>query len=255
MLEPSASKSAKAERTPMLQAFGWGLLAGSSFLVGGLIALRWHVGNSVFLGALTGLGAGALLSAVSYKLIEEAGRMAGGSGFVAAGLAGGAVTAALVVSGKLRGGRLSGPPHREPSFFVVGLSVIAEAIIITGGLIGDYGISAAVLAAVFLCGVPEAMADTGPLRAAGMSKGRVLGGWMSMLLLCGFATAAFTAMLRPAPAEAVAFVLAFAGGGILTYVTVHMVPEGLKDAGAVTGITAALGFGLSFALVELLGAH
>ena len=57
----------------MLQAFGWGLLAGSSYFLGGLLALRWRVGNSVLLGILTGLGAGALLSAVAYKLVAEAG--------------------------------------------------------------------------------------------------------------------------------------------------------------------------------------
>lgn len=227
----------------MLQAFAWGLLAGSSFFIGGLIALRWAVGHGVFLAALTGLGAGALLSAVSYELIDEAGRIAGGSGFVAAGLAGGAVSASLVVSGKLRGGRLSAPPRHEPGFLLVGLSVAAEAIIITGSLIGGHGISAAVLVAVFLCGFPEAMAHTGPLRKAGLSRTRVLAGWASMMVLCALCTAAFTAVLNPARPEAVAFVLAFAGGGILIYVIVHMVPEAVQGAGAVSGITAALGFG------------
>jgi zinc transporter, ZIP family len=239
----------------MLQAFAWGLLAGCSFFIGGLIALHWRAGKGVFLGALTGLGAGALLSAVSYELIDEAGRIAGGSGFVAGGLAGGAVTAALVLSGKLRGGRLSRPPRHEPGFLILGLSVAAEAIIITGSLIGDHGISVAVLVAVFLCGFPEAMAHTGPLREAGLSRARVLAGWASMMVLCALCTAAFTAVLGPAPQEAVAFVLAFAGGGILTYVVVHMVPEAVQGAGAVCGITAALGFGLSFMLVEFVGQH
>ena len=49
--------------------------------------------------------------------------------------------------------------------------------------------------------------------------------------------------------------LAFAGGGVLTNVTVRMVPEGIQDAGAATGIAIAVGFGLSFTLVEILGKH
>ncbi|GAB3246336.1 ZIP family metal transporter [Arthrobacter pigmenti] len=239
----------------MLEAFAWGLLAGSSFLVGGMIALRWHVRNGVLLGALTGLGAGALLSAVAYELISEAGRIAGGSGFVAAGLACGAVAAAVFVSGKLRGGSLSGTVRHERGFLIVALSVTAESVILTGSLHGGHGASAAVIAAIFLCGFPEALGHTGALRTAGMTKPYVLTGWLLMTLLCGLATATFTAALRSAPHEAVAFVLAFAGGGILTYVIVHMVPEGLKGAGAVTGITTALGFGLSFGLIELLGQH
>jgi zinc transporter, ZIP family len=239
----------------MLQAFGWGLLAGSSYFMGGLLALRWRVGNSVLLGVLTGLGAGALLSAVAYKLVAEAGRLAGGSGYVGVGLIGGAVATAWVVTGAVRGRRLSAPPVHEPRFLVIGLSVVAEAVVITGALLSGYGISAAVLAAVFLCGVPEAMADTGPLRKSGMTTRHVMSAWLAMTFLCAASVAVFMVLLRAAPPEVVAFALAFAGGGILTNVTVRMVPEGLRDAGAATGIAIAVGFGLSFALVEILGGH
>lgn len=239
----------------MLLAFGWGLLAGSSYVLGGLLALRWRAGSSVLLGALTGLGAGALLSAVAYKLVAEAGRLAGGSGYVGVGLVGGAAATAWVVTGAVRGRRLSAPPLHEPRYLVIGLSAVAESIVITGALLTGYGITAAMLAAVFLCGVPEAMADTGPLRQSGLSTRRVMAGWLAMMLLCGVSVAVFMVLLRSAPPEAVAFVLAFAGGGVLTNVTVRMVPEGLKDAGAATGIAIAVGFGLSYALVEILGGH
>jgi ZIP family zinc transporter len=238
----------------MLQALGWGLLAGSSYFLGGLLALRWRV-NSVLLGVLTGLGAGALLSAVAYKLIAEAGRLAGGSGFVGAGLVGGAVATSWVVTGASRGTRLSAPPLHEPRFLVIGLSVVAEAIVVAGGLVSGYGISAALLAAVFLCGVPEAIADTGPLRKHGLTARHVMSAWLAMTILCGVCVAVFTLLLGLVRPELVAFVLAFAGGGVLTNVTVRMVPEGLRDAGAATGIAIAVGFGLSFSLVEIVGAH
>src|SRR3954469_19860696 len=135
MMPRRGALAPKPKGTPMLQAFGWGLLAGSSYFLGGLLALRWRVGNSVLLGLLTGLGAGALLSAVAYKLIDQAGQLAGGSGFVGAGLLGGAVATAWVVTGAKRGGRLSAPPLHEPRFLVIGLSVVAEAIVITGALV------------------------------------------------------------------------------------------------------------------------
>lgn len=239
----------------MLQAFGWGLLAGSSYFLGGLLALRWRVGNSVPLGILTGFGAGALLSAVAYKLVSEAGRLAGGSGYVGVGLIGGAVATAWVVTGAVRGRRLTAPVVHEPRFLVIGLSVVAEGVVITGALLSGSGISAAVLAAVFLCGVPEAMADTGPLRESGMTTRHVLFAWLAMAFLCAASVAAFMVLLGAARPEVVAFALAFAGGGILTNVTVRMVPEGTRDAGAAAGVAIAVGFGLSFALVEILGGH
>jgi len=210
----------------MLQAFGWGLVAGSSYFLGGLLALRWRLGNSVLLGILTGLGAGALLSAVAYKLVAEAGRLAGGSGYVGVGLIGGAVATAWVVTGAVRGRRLSEPPVHEPRFLVIGLSVVAEGVVITGALLSGYGISAAVLAAVFLCGVPEAMADTGPLRKSGMTTRHVMSAWLAMTLLCAVSVAVFMLLLQAAPPEVVAFALAFAGGGILTNVTTRMCRRG-----------------------------
>ena len=63
----------------------WGLVAGSAFVIGGLIALRDTVSQRA-LGLLMGFGAGALIAAVSFELVDEAGRLAGGSGRVAIGL-------------------------------------------------------------------------------------------------------------------------------------------------------------------------
>ena len=60
----------------MIAAFGWGLLAGSSFLVGGAIARRVKISDLV-LGLLTGFGAGALIAAVAYELVDTAGDLAG----------------------------------------------------------------------------------------------------------------------------------------------------------------------------------
>ena len=139
---------------------------------------------------------------------------------------GGAVTTAWVVTGAVRGRRLSEPPVHEPRFLVIGLSVVAEGVVITGALLSGYGISAAVLAAVFLCGVPEAMADTGPLRKSGMTTRHVMSAWLAMTFLCAASVALFTVLLRAAPPEVVAFALAFAGGGILTNVTTRMCRRG-----------------------------
>jgi ZIP family zinc transporter len=88
-----------------------------------------------------------------------------------------------------------------------------------------------------------------------MTTRHVMSAWLAMTFLCAASVAVFTVLLRAAPPEVVAFALAFAGGGILTNVTTRMIPEGLRDAGAATGIAIAVGFGLSFALVEILGGH
>lgn len=55
----------------MLEAFGWGLLAQSSLLVGGLVVC-WVTVPQKVIGILGGFGAGAMIAAVSFDLLPEA---------------------------------------------------------------------------------------------------------------------------------------------------------------------------------------
>ena len=65
----------------MAAAFGWGTLAASSLVIGALVALRFRIGLRV-IGLIMAFGAGVLISAVAFDLVEEAvsksGRSRGG---------------------------------------------------------------------------------------------------------------------------------------------------------------------------------
>ena len=74
----------------MAAAIGWGALAASSLVIGALLAFaRDWSGRQT--GTVLAFGAGALISAVSFELVEEGTQVAGLS-WVALGLAIGAVT-------------------------------------------------------------------------------------------------------------------------------------------------------------------
>ena len=66
-------------------AFAWGILAASSLVIGALVALRFHLSLRV-IGLIMGFGAGVLISAASFDLIDEAADKASGSGSVAVGV-------------------------------------------------------------------------------------------------------------------------------------------------------------------------
>src|SRR5215471_13784812 len=68
----------------MFKAFLWGLIATSSLAIGGLLGASVAISKK-WLGVIMAFGAGVLLSAVSYELVFESIKRAGGSGFPALG--------------------------------------------------------------------------------------------------------------------------------------------------------------------------
>ena len=69
----------------MAAAFGWGILAASSLVIGAVVALRFRIGLRV-IGLILAFGAGVLISAVAFDLVEEAVSKSGGHGAAIAGL-------------------------------------------------------------------------------------------------------------------------------------------------------------------------
>ena len=63
----------------MGEAFVWGAIGGSSLVVGGAIALRVSLTRRA-LGLIMAFGAGVLVSAVAYELVQEAFETSAGEG-------------------------------------------------------------------------------------------------------------------------------------------------------------------------------
>ena len=151
----------------------------------------------------------------------------------------------------------SGRPPEQGSALAIVLGIvldgIPESIVIGLGLLGGAGVSVAVIAAVFLSNLPEAIAATTGLVADGWTRGRILGLWAVVTLVCGLASArsATRSSTRRGLAGRVAFVLAFAGGAILTMLADTMMPEAFEHGGKLVGLVTTLGFGLAFALSML----
>jgi ZIP family zinc transporter len=69
----------------MAASFGWGTLAASSLVIGAIFALRFKISLRA-IGLIMGFGAGVLISALSFDLIEEAVDKSSGHGWVVAGV-------------------------------------------------------------------------------------------------------------------------------------------------------------------------
>ena len=65
----------------MGEAFAWGTVAASSLVIGAIVALLFKISLRT-IGLIMAFGAGVLISAVAFDLVEEAFGMSSGHGWV-----------------------------------------------------------------------------------------------------------------------------------------------------------------------------
>jgi zinc transporter, ZIP family len=243
----------------MVESFVWGLIAASSLVLGALLAIFLNLGRRT-IGLIMAFGTGVLVSAVAFDLVEEATTTAPHAGVViAAGLFAGCLTFFV---GDLVIDRLGGEDRKamtgeqregSPLAIVLGIVLdgVPESMVIGLTLLGGGSIGISYLAAVFISNLPEAIASTTGLLAGGWSRGRILGLWLFVALISGAAAFAGFTLFDTAPPEAVAFVLAFAGGAILTMLADTMAPQAYEHAGPLTGVVTTVGFAVAYGLHAL----
>jgi zinc transporter, ZIP family len=244
----------------VLEAGLWGLLAASTLLLGGLIAV-FHVPRPRTLGLVMGFGSGVLLSAVSFELIDEAVETSGRLRGAVLGLLVGAIvfTAGDVVISRFgyaeRKDISGAPPDAGGLTIVLGalLDGIPESAVLGLTLLQTGSIGAAMLVAVFVSNLPEGIAATVGLRNSGWSTSRIVTLWSAIALASGAAAAAGFALLDSASPDTVAFVLSFAAGAVLTMLATSMIPEAYEHAGRSVGLVTVLGFIIAFAINWLEG--
>jgi len=238
----------------MVSAFLWGFIAGSSLIIGGLIALFLPISKRL-IGLIMAFGAGVLISAVAFELVEEAVQTSAGSGGVASGLFAGALT---FYAGDLLIDHLGGVERKSSSGeqasgsalpIVLGtvLDGIPESIVLGLTLLGGE-ISVSILVAIFISNLPEAIAGTTGLDQAGWPHRRIMGMWVAVALLSGLAAMAGYSVFASAAPSTIAFVQAFAGGALLAMLADTMMPEAFEYGGKEVGLLTTLGFAVAFAL-------
>lgn len=241
----------------MGNAFLWGLLATSSLILGGIIGSRISISKKL-LGIIMAFGAGTLISAVSYELIYEAVKLGKGTGFPAFGIFSGALT--FYFSEKLidNMSRNKNPQTMGsqagllvPMVLAIILDGIPESIVIGLGLFERGTVSMAMLAAVFVSNLPEAIAGTTGMKAAGWSRGKIALLWVIIAVVCAFSTIAGYSLFSKVSTNWLSFIQAFAGGAILIMLTNSMIPESYERGGKIAGLFTILGFAVAVTVVVL----
>jgi zinc transporter, ZIP family len=238
-------------------AFGWGLLSASSLVIGAVIAIRIRIPLRV-IGLIMGFGAGVLISAVSFDLVDEAAAKSTGRGALVAGLFAGCLVFFVGdrLIDRLGGGNRKDPTGAEdedggsPLSIVLGtvLDGIPESMVIGLAIFEGGAVGAAYLAAVFISNLPEAISSTSGLLSSGWVKSRILWMWIGIALISALASLAGYGLFQDSSPEVVAFVLTFAAGAILTMLANTMMPEAFEHGGKWVGIMVTLGFATAFTI-------
>jgi len=242
----------------MAAAFGWGILAASSLVIGSVVALLFRI-NLPTIGLIMGFGSGVLISAVAFDLVEEAAGKASGQGAVIAGMFAGC--------GAFFGGdhlidRSGGADRKDAkgaqesgSALAIVLGTVLDGIpesMVIGLTIFESGtVGAAYLVGGLVPKLPEAISSTAGLAAGGWKRARILWLWIAIALISGLASLVGYGLFQHSSPDTVAFVLAFAAGAILTMLADTMMPEAYEHGGKLVGVVTTLGFAIAFVIHTL----
>jgi zinc transporter, ZIP family len=227
------------------EAMAWSLLGASSLLIGAALAFWVPIGSRL-LGMIMAFGAGVLISAVAYELVEEAvrtstARFAIGGGFV--------LGAIVFYVGDGYIARMAGGERHGGLGIVLGavLDGIPESVVIGASLVRGDVVSVAVIVAVFLSNIPESIAASSDLVRDGWPKGRIAWLWVAVVATSTFAAGIGYALLQDASGSWIAAIQAFAGGAILTMLADEMLPEAFEYAERNRSVGLAVAFGFAVA--------
>jgi len=112
-------------------------------------------------------------------------------------------------------------------------------------------VGVAMLIAVFISNLPEAIASTTGMRAGAWSGTKVMLLWLVIAVVCALAAMAGYQLLGAAPPTMLSFIKAFAAGAILMMLANTMMPEAYCHGGKLAGAFTVLGFAVSVTVVLL----
>lgn len=247
-----------------LQAGWWGLVAGAALVVGALIAWFVRVPQRV-VASVMAFGAGVLISALAFDLVDEAEQQGGLTPTMVGFLAGAAVYVAANVVLARRGARHrkrsqdQQPSEDEDSGSGAAIAIgalldgIPESVVLGLSLLGGGGVGVAVLAAIFISNVPEGLSSAAGMKKAGRSAAYVFGVWGGIAVAGGLAALIGAVALDGASGATIALITAIAAGAILAMLADTMIPEAFEGTHVLTGLITAVGFLTAFG-IERLGA-
>ena len=259
----------------MTTALIYGLIASSGFLVGVTLGLFTSPPRRLLAGVIA-FGAGTLVCALTFELMEEAFET-GTSAWSLGGFLLGALIY-IVIDQALERAAAESPkregrdpqdvkpgaeriPETSEQATVSGMALLAGTVLdgvpenaaIGIGLAAEKGtgLGLVLLGAVFLSNLPGSMTSAVGMRAEGRSTAYIVTAWAIVGIACTAACVLGYAVLGGLPPELIGAILALAAGGILAMLADTMMPEAFQNGGPWVAMATAVGFAAAFMLARI----
>ncbi|MBA3251180.1 MAG: zinc permease [Geodermatophilaceae bacterium] len=229
-----------------MQSLLFAVVASAGLALGAVIGMRSMPPVRV-LAALLAFASGALVAALAFELFEES-FVQGGPIVSAAGLAAGALVYVMLDVWLDRQATAAG---RSASGIVLLAGVLLDGIpenLALGTTLAAGAGSVALLVAIFVSNVPEALVGARSMCDNGRSVRFALVTWCGAAVVLGIAIVAGSLLLADVDESALSVILAFAGGAVLAALCTTLFPRAYRDGGPWVALATVAGFLLAFTL-------
>jgi len=248
----------------MFQVIIYGIIAAVSLFLGAVFGVYLQI-KPKLIGIIMAFGAGALIAALTFGLMEEANKLGGLDNSTIGFIAG----AVLFVVGDLIIIRLGGRHHKEhyqtrittvmeeenQSGWAIVLAAILdgipESLALGISMIVNPSVGLLVLTSIFLSNFPESSSSAFDLRKAQKSRKEIIWVWLAVSVIGFiFVILGYTIFKNLSP-NLIGTFEALAAGALLAMIASTMMPEAYKESGLLVSMVTVLGFLVIFVLSKI----
>ncbi len=254
----------------------FGVIASTPLIIGAFIGIRFTLPKRL-LAILLSFAAGALITALTFELFEDAFER-GGIWLAAGGLLAGAIVFATLSAlldraaqpgkGATPADEFEGSAKLDTDAAASGRSAAATSTRGAAGLallaavtldgvpenlalgisLGEGTGGLALLAAIFVSNLPESLVGAASMKEQGRSTRSILGLWGACAVLLAAAVVVGAGPFSQSDPALVSLPLAFAAGAVIASLADTLMPEAYEHGGPAVALSTAAGFVLSFVL-------